>query len=102
MGHDQTWFLTDRCSTGGTFLWNIDKWDPIKQEFVCSGDWLKFGEFKCRVDVLLRHLPREGETVSGPRGGKSGTEAPILDDRPQGPVRRDPMTGDVIAAEDQK
>ena len=100
-GRDRRWFLTDRSSTGGSYIWYEGKWKPVRQEFVRSGDRLKFGAFECSLDDLLHQLSHTGESKSESQGGETGTGTPILDDRPQGPVRRSPTTGDVIARKDE-
>ena len=100
-GRNRTWYLTDCGSTGGTFLWNAGKWDPIKQDYVNPGDRFKFGGFECSLEDLLRRIPHEGAAEYGSQGTDSGTGSAIRDDRPRGPVRRDPSTGDLISVEDE-
>ena len=97
-GRDGTWYLTDRGSTGGTFLWAAGRWNAFKQDYIGLGDRLRFGTYECRLDDLLRQVPYEGEVVKGSTEGESETGSSICDDRPKGPVRRDPITGDVIPA----
>ena len=120
-GSRGTWFLVDRGSTGGTYRRDAGCWIPVRQEFVRPGDRLKLGEFECVLDDLLRRLPASaGARASSPPGpsdtsgkgsvkgspgtgspvkGSPGTGSPVLDDRPFGPVRRDPETGEIISME---
>lgn len=101
MGRDGTWYLIDRNSTGGTCLWSGANWVPIKQTFVRQGDRLKFAAFECSVDDLLRQIPDAGGAASGPPGDGSGQGTPMRDDRPAGPVRRDPATGEIVSTGDE-
>lgn len=96
-GRDRTWYLTDQGSTGGTFLWSAGKWVPVKQDYVIPGDRLKFGAFECSLEDLLQRIPPDVVMESDPQE----TGSAIRDDRPRGPVRRDPSTGDLISAKDE-
>lgn len=100
-GRDRTWYLTDRNSTGGTFRWDAGTWNTLTQDFIHPGDRLRFGTFECSADDLLRQVPLQGGAADGPPAGGSGSGPAIRDNRPQGPVRRDPMTGDVVSIEDE-
>ncbi len=100
-GGDGTWYLTDRGSTGGTYLRDEGNWVPVTQEFVRPGDRLMLGSFECGVDELLRRIPGGGEAASGPPGGEPGPGSPVRDDRPEGPVLRDPATGEILPAEER-
>ena len=101
MGKDGTWYLTDRGSTGGTYLWHEGNWVPVKQEFVRPGDRLMLGAFQCGVDELLRRIPRGGGQTSGPLDDEPAAGSPVRDERPEGPVRRDPATGEILSAENE-
>ncbi|MDE0702560.1 MAG: FHA domain-containing protein [Rhodospirillaceae bacterium] len=98
---DGAWYLTDRGSTGGTFLRSDRGWTQIRQEFVRPGDRLKFGNFECGADELLRWISTGEATPSGAGKEPAGQGSPVRDDRPAGPVLRDPATGDVISAKDE-
>ena len=100
-GRDGTWYLTDRGSTGGTYLWDEGSWVLVKQGFIGPGDRLKLGTFECSVDDLLRRIPGSGEVAPGPPDGEPVEGSPVRDDRPQGPVWRDPVTGEIIPAGDE-
>ena len=99
-GRNRTWYLTDRGSTGGTYLRNAGQWGPIRQDFIRPGDRLRFGEFESSLEDLLRRIPREGSTDGKSQGTELGAGSTDVDDRPRGPVRRDPATGDLIAEEE--
>ena len=96
-GRDRTWYLTDLSSTRGTFLWSAGKWVAVKQDYVNPGDRIKFGTFECNLEDLLQRIPREGAMERRPQE----TGSAVRDDRPRGPVRRDPSTGDLISAKDE-
>ena len=98
---DGAWYLTDRGSSGGTYLRDAKGWTPVRQEFVRPGDRLKFGGFECSVDELLRRISSGEPGASRPGDGPPGSGSPIRDNRPAGPVLRDPVTGEVISAEDE-
>ena len=100
-GADGAWYLTDRCSTGGTYLFDAGDWVPIAQEFVRPEDRLRLGDFVCTVDDLLQLLRTGGG--AGPDAGGDGTGGGDAkrDDRPEGPVRRDPNYGHIVPTEDE-
>lgn len=102
-GADGTWYLTDRGSSGGTWRREAGGWVPIRQDFVRAGERLRLGGFECTVDELLRRIPGGGAPAApGPAGAGPGTGgAPARDDRPAGPVRRDPETGEILSGEDE-
>lgn len=100
-GGDGKWYLTDRCSTGGTYLFDAAGWVPIAQEFVRPGDRLRLGSFVCTLDDLLRLIPTGGGAGPHPGGDGTGGGATIRDDRPDGPVRRDPNYGHIVPTEDE-
>lgn len=100
-GGDGAWYLTDRCSTGGTYVFDAGGWTPVAQEFVRPGDRLRLGEFECTLDELLRRIPAGAGTGDGPAGDGTGGGATVRDDRPEGPVRRDPNYGHVVPKEDE-
>ena len=100
---DGKWFLTDRRSTGGTFLGYADgSWEPLRQDFVSPSDRLRLGAFECRVDDLLRQLPGgQGGDGSGTSTGPGGEGVRASDDRIAGPVLRDPDTGEIVPGEER-
>ena len=100
---DGTWYLTDRGSTGGTHRLDAGGWVPIVQGFVRPGDRLRLGGLECTLDDLLSGIQGGAGAAGpahGPPHGGSGTGSPVRDDRPDGPVRRDPRTGDILSVED--
>lgn len=100
LGKDGTWYLTDRNSTSGTYLHDGADWLPVKQAFVHPHDRLKLGSFECSLGELVRSIQGGGSTPSGSSGGIPGGARHTADDRPVGPVRRDPLTGEILSSED--
>ena len=98
-GKDGTWYLTDRGSTRGTYLQAKGTWVPVKQDFVRPGDRLMLGAFKCVLDDLLRRISRSADAGFGSLDDKPGVGSPVRDERPDGPVRRDAATGDILSAD---
>ena len=102
-GADGRWYLTDRCSTGGTWLLDAGEWIPIEQDYVRAGDRLRLGGLECTLEDLLRLVPSGGKAggraASAGRVGTmvDGTESVVTvsDDRPAGAVVRDWKTGEV-------
>ena len=59
------------------------------------------GAFECGVDDLLRWIPTGGDGIPGQPGDEPAAGTPARDDRPVGPVRRDPATGDILPEGDR-
>lgn len=97
--------LTDCASSGGSYLARNGEWTPIKQEFIGLTDPLLLGRYRTTAKQLLA-LTGQGNGGKDNAGAESRrspqTEqgVPPIDDRPEGPVRRDAETGDIISAED--
>ena len=102
LGKDGTWYLTDRDSTSGTYLRDGGNWVPLKQAFVHPHDRLKLGNFECSFEELVRSIQGGGSTPAGSSGGIPRGAPPTVDDRPVGPVRRDPLTGEILSSEDDQ
>ena len=98
---DGTWYLTDRRSSGGTYRLDAGSWMPIEQDFVRPGDRLRLGGFECTLDELLRLIPAGPGTAPGSVDDGPDAGPTVYDGRPAGPVRRDPITGEVLSTEDE-
>ena len=101
---DGSWYLTDRCSTGGTHVLEEGDWSSITQDFVRPGDLLRLGGFECTLDELLRRIPsgsggRPGGGA-GRVGGRTRGGTTVDDDPPWGAVIRDKKTGEIRSRED--
>ncbi len=86
---DGHYYITDRSSTGGTFVHSDSGWERIRQRFVKATDRLRLGghEIDASRMGLLCRLP-----------GRGGVANPVPDDGPDPDkgLMRDPMTGEVI------
>lgn len=81
--------LTDCASTHGTFVDKDGGWQPIRQTPVTRNQRVKFGSYETTIAAIL---PAAKNRPLSP----SSTPTPD-DNRPQGPVRRDATTGEIIA-----
>lgn len=99
-GGDGTWYLTDRRSTGGTYILNAGNWVAVGQEYVRPDDRLRLGGFECTLGDLIRRIPAAAGAQSKPAGDGSGGGPTVQDDRPEGPVVRDEF-GNVVSKENR-
>lgn len=92
-------YLTDCMSTSGSFVGRDGKWVQIKQDYVDAGETLLFGDFQTTAAQLVELAT--GASANKDKGALKGDGAgrkPIAQDNlPDGPVRRDPETGDIIS-----
>ena len=99
LGGDGTIHVADRSSANGTWIDDNGRWQLLTQRTVTSADRLRLGDAEIDVSELLRRAPAHLATGSaGDRhgeDGRSGTRR--TDGLPEGPVRRNPETGEVIA-----
>lgn len=95
-------YVTDCTSTSGTFVGRDGKWQTIKQEYVDGGEAVLLGNYQTTVAQLVDIAAGKGQTTgSGPLVGEGSGRKPIPQDQlPDGPVRRDPETGDIISMKD--
>ncbi len=107
---DGHYFITDRASTGGTFVLDGSGWRPIHQEFVGPTDRLKFGDQELAGSRLesLRALMSGGhaaaagsmaaEAGNAARGAAPAKVHQAIDDKldPGRGLARDPETGEII------
>ena len=100
---DGHYYITDRNSTGGTFVHGDSGWEQIRQHFVKTTDRLRLGDYEIDVSRLgpLCTLPGTGGVAdigaSNPPVA-SGFANPAPDDGldPNKGLRRDPVTGEII------
>ena len=97
------YYITDRNSTGGTFVYSDSGWEQIRQRFVKATDRLRLGNHEIdasRLGLLCR-LPGKGgvaDTGDSSPQVASGVANPAPDDGldPSKGLMRDPVTGEVI------
>ena len=83
--------LKDCGSTNGTRIHRNGRWRRISRDRVQLGERVRFGDYETTVAELLR--------LAGASSDEPGVEEkrrPAADDRPAGPVRRNPGTGEVM------
>ena len=87
--------LTDRASSGGTYVARDGNWLRITQDFVKPSDSILLGRYKTTVEKILQQV----DSNTGKQNVEAGQEAKEQDALPSGPVRRNPETGEVIRDE---
>ncbi len=100
---DGHYYITDRNSTGGTFVHSDSGWEQIRQRFVKGTDRLRLGGHEIDASRLgfLCTLPGRGDVADI---GASNLQVasdfanPASDDGldPNKGLMRDPVTGEVI------
>ena len=87
------YILTDRDSTNGTAVFRDGRWHPIRQDIVTPNERLRLADRETTAAEIVRlaGLQKDCGTAE-PRQEDRGA----VDDRPEGAVRRDPVTGEVI------
>jgi pSer/pThr/pTyr-binding forkhead associated (FHA) protein len=93
---DGRYHLTDCGSESGTFVRETkdDDWRPLRQEFISAKDEIRFGNYSCGLEDLLRHagLSEDREEI----GGKGARDSDASSVPLRGPVERDPVTGEIV------
>lgn len=95
---DGRYYLTDRRSTNGTFLYRPgapgreERWERIAQCYVNAHDEVMFGEYRIAVSDIVDRAAPAPQPGPHPRPGGGG-QRPIA--RP-GQIRRNPQTGEII------
>ena len=102
---DGRYFITDRNSTGGSFVYGNSGWHPVRQRFVRSTDRLRFGNHEIvasRLESLCVLAGGGGgattETESSGQKAVCGGADQATEDGPDPNkgLMRDPVTGEVI------
>ena len=94
------YYLTDCGSSGGAYTMQGNEQTAIKQAFVNPGDNLSFGEYCTSVKQLVAMIDDTGGSGGSKKGGKGkGVAASSKDDLPEGPVHRDPESGEIIGGD---
>jgi len=76
---DGQFHLTDRVSSGGTYVHGPDGWEAIRQAFVREDDTVRLAEAELRISDILVMLQGAGKAVPA---------------QPKGHVRRNTETGE--------
>ena len=85
-------FLTDRASSGGTFVARNGTWHRITQDFVKTSDSILLGRHQTTVAKIINGIKQGAvkRTDEVKQINRNENELPL------GPVRRNPETGEVI------
>lgn len=81
------YYLTDCVSSGGSYVAQNGEWQRIQQEFIDPTDAILLGRYQTTASALI------AMAVQWKR--RSGEGTPL----PEGPVRRDVDTGEIIGEE---
>ena len=102
---DGTFFLTDCASTSGTYVDRNGEWCRIRQGFIEPHDRLLFGK-KMYTPLQLLSAMTGGEggkakqNKTSSRHALDGTAPTDPKDKlPQGKVKRDPISGNIISVD---
>lgn len=91
-----SYYITDRNSTGGTFVYKNADWKAIQQAYVQATDRLRFG--RCEIPAsnfeFLRGLPQGGSAKVTLADVSNTAPDNILD--PNKGLAFDPDTGEVV------
>ncbi len=83
-----TYYLTDCGSSGGSYVARNGEWESITQDFIAPMDAILLGRYQTTTQQLMAMVNQGGRDVRR------------KDDLPEGPVRRNVDTGEIIGDED--
>ncbi len=98
---DGRFFLTDCRSSGGTRIRKSGErqWLGVQQSWVTKTDSVQLGQHQTSIEELLLNI--KDSHGAGKLKGPGGTPEPTSrDELPEGPVRRDLATGEILKQED--
>lgn len=87
--HANRYVLRDCNSANGTSVFREERWRRISREVVRPSERVRFGDFETTIAKLLAAAPAA-------RGEAAKDQRPSSKDRPVGPVKRNPGTGEVM------
>lgn len=98
MTADGRFYLTDCNSSGGTSIRKAGEsaWARVRQTYVSKTDAVLLGGYQSSVQELI-----VGIKNAGGRAGRGASERTSKDDLPEGPVRRDISSGEILKQEDR-
>ena len=82
------YYLTDCGSSGGSYVARNGEWESITQDFIAPMDAILLGRYQTTAQQLMAIVNQGGRDVRR------------KDDLPEGPVRRNVDTGEIIGDED--
>ena len=83
------YYLTDCVSSGGSYVARNGEWQPITQDFIAPVDSILLGRYETTAQQLMAMVNQGDRDVVRRQ-----------DDLPEGPVRRNVDTGEIIGDED--
>ena len=86
-------FLTDRASSGGTYVARNGSWHRITQDFVKQSDSILLGRHQTTVGKIINGIKQGTVKRADEVKQRSHKEIGL----PSGPVRRNPETGEIIS-----
>ena len=89
-------FLTDRASSGGTYVARNGAWKRISQDFVKRAEALLLGRHQTTLGKILKEI-EQGTGKQTTRTNEAKEPVRKNPELPLGPVRRNPETGEVIS-----
>ena len=87
--HANRYVLRDCNSANGTSVFREGRWRRISREVVRPSERVRFGDFETTIAKLLALAPAA-------RGDAANNQRRSSQDRPVGPVKRNPGTGEVM------
>ena len=90
-----SYYLTDCVSRNGSYVARNGEWIRIRQEFISPADAILLGRYRTTALGLLQKL---GARVDSDPGSPAADPKPA-DNLPEGNVRRNPDTGEIIPDE---
>jgi predicted component of type VI protein secretion system len=95
---DGRYYLTDMNSSGGTAVLRNNEWIAVRQAYVEKTDQIRLGELLMTVQELAIQINNYNSSSGSAAGKKpgSGAEWNAKDELPEGPVKRDRITGEII------
>ena len=82
------YYLTDCGSSSGSYVARNGEWESITQDFIAPMDAILLGRYQTTAQQLMAIVNQGGRDVRR------------KDDLPEGPVRRNVDTGEIIGDED--
>lgn len=83
------YYLTDCDSSGGSYVARNGEWEAITQDFISPMDAILLGRYQTTAQQLMTMVNQGGRDIVRRK-----------DDLPEGPVRRNVDTGEIIGDKD--
>jgi len=94
------YYLTDCTSANGTYVLRRGSWRKIQQDFISLDEQVRFGNHCCTLAQLVAQFQAGGGKDRGsqdPAITRGATKSDPKDALPEGGVKRDPLSGDIIS-----